>query len=290
METVIALVLFLSILTGCAGETLTNVKSSSITPHAAQTEEAVRYTVETETCADTIQAEDGTELLVYQFEVPELEVCRADGEIVNEAETDQEEQALTAAETFNARFADWLDGSSLDVFLEAAKEELEFSRAEGLNWSPYTLELQCEVYQNDRMVSVSGTYYSNTGGAHPNTAVLSWNFDLREGTFFTPALLAADSDEFLKAVEQELNVQALQIAADADLPPEEYFWADYTDILRDWVNYSVSFDETGMTVAFSPYELACYAAGEQVFHLPYDQILPYLSEHGKRVLGISQED
>ena len=141
METVIALVLFLSILTGCAGETLTNVKSSSITPNAAQTEEAVRYTVETETCADTIQAEDGTELLVYQFEVPELEVCRADGEIVNEAETDQEEQALTAAETFNARFADWLDGSSLDVFLEAAKEELEFSRAEGLTWSPYTLEL-----------------------------------------------------------------------------------------------------------------------------------------------------
>ena len=140
------------------------------------------------------------------------------------------------------------------------------------------------------MVSVSGTYYSNTGGAHPNTAVLSWNFDLREGTFFIPALLAADSDEFLKAVEQELNVQALQIAADADLPPEEYFWADYTDILRDWVNYAVSFDETGMTVAFSPYELACYAAGEQVFHLPYDQILPYLSEHGKRVLGISQED
>ena len=207
METVIALVLFLSILTGCAGESLTNVKSSSITPNAAQTEEAaVRYTVETETCADTIQAEDGTELLVYQFEVPELEVCRADGEIVNEAETDQEEQALTAAETF------------------------------------------------------------------------------------TPALLAADSDEFLKAVEQELNVQALQIAADADLPPEEYFWADYTDILRDWVNYAVSFDETGMTVAFSPYELACYAAGEQVFHLPYDQILPYLSEHGKRVLGISQED
>lgn len=107
----------------------------------------MRYTVETETCADTIQAEDGTELLVYQFEVPELEVCRADGEIVNEAETDQEEQALTAAETFNARFADWLDGSSLDVFLEAAKEELEFSRAEGLTWSPYTLELQCEVYK-----------------------------------------------------------------------------------------------------------------------------------------------
>lgn len=86
-------------------------------------------------------------------------------------------------------------------------------------------------------------------------------------------------------MEQELNVQALQIAADADLPPEEYFWADYTDILRDWVNYAVSFDETGMTVAFSPYELACYAAGEQVFHLPYDQILPYLSEHGKRGPG-----
>lgn len=289
METVIALVLFLSILTGCAGETLTNVKNASTTPNPVQSQEAVRYTVETQTRADTILAEDGTELLTYRFAVPELKVCRADGEIVSEAETSQEEQALTAAEAFNVRFADWLDGSSLDNLLEGAKDDLAFCRTEGMNWSPYTLELQCEVYQNDRMLSVSGTYCSNTGGAHPNTARLSWNFDLREGSFFTPAVLAADSGEFLKAVEQQLHAQALQIAADADLAPEEYFWPDYADILQDWVNYAVSFDDNGMTVAFSPYELACYAAGEQVFHLSYDQILPYLSQHGQQLLGLSQE-
>ena len=46
METVIALVLFLSILTGCAGETLTNVKSSSITPNAAQTDVALQTSCE----------------------------------------------------------------------------------------------------------------------------------------------------------------------------------------------------------------------------------------------------
>ena len=288
METVIALVLFLSILTGCAGETLTNVKNASTAPSPAQTQEAVRYTVETKTCADTILAEDGTELLTYRFEVPELEVCRADGGIVDEAETTQEEQALAAAETFNARFADWLDGSSLDNFLTAAKDELEFSRTEGLTWSPYTLELQCEVYQNEQMVSVSGTYYSNTGGAHPNTALLSWNFDLGEGTFFTPAVLAENSGEFLNAVEEELHAQVLQMAADGNFEPKEYFWPDYADILRDWSNYAVFFDKTGMTVAFSPYELACYAAGEQVFHLTYDQILPYLSEHGQQILEIDQ--
>mgnify|MGYP000077203863 CR=1 FL=1 len=91
----------------------------------------MRYTVETETCADTIQAEDGTELLAYQFEVPELEVCRADGEIVNEAETDQEEQALTAAETFNARLEitgvilTKLDGTAKGGIAVAIQSELD---------------------------------------------------------------------------------------------------------------------------------------------------------------------
>ena len=288
METVIALVLFLSILTGCAGETMTNVKSSAAALGPAQSEEAVRFTVEKQTCGDTLLAEDGTELLTYQFEVPELTVCRGNGEIVSEAETPQEEQALTTAKTFNTRFADWLDGSNLDNLLEGAKEELAFCREDGMTWSPYALELECEIYQSDGLISVSGTYYSNTGGAHPNTALLSWNFDLDEGSFFTPVVLAENGGEFLTAVEQELNAQALQTASDANTPPEEYFWPDYAEILRDWANYAVSFDETGMTVAFSPYELACYAAGEQVFHLTYDQILPYLSEHGEKVLGIVQ--
>ena len=51
-------------------------------------------------------------------------------------------------------------------------------------------------------------------------------------------------------------------------------------------SYAVSFDEKGMTVVFSPYELACYAAGPQVFHLSLDFLEPYLSDYGRALLGI----
>ena len=44
-----------------------------------------------------------------------------------------------------------------------------------------------------------------------------------------------------------------------------------------------------MTVGFSPYELACYAAGPQVFHLTYEQLLPRLSPHGRALLGLETE-
>ena len=81
--------------------------------------------------------------------------------------------------------------------------------------------------------------------------------------------------------------QSRETAASYDLAPEEFFWANYAEILSGWSSYAVSFDETGMTVGFSPYELASYAAGAQVYHLDYDQIAGYLSGHGLTVLGLS---
>ena len=45
----------------------------------------------------------------------------------------------------------------------------------------------------------------------------------------------------------------------------------------------------GMSVAFSPYELAAYAAGPQTFELSYEFLKPYLDEHGLEVLGLDEE-
>ena len=48
----------------------------------------------------------------------------------------------------------------------------------------------------------------------------------------------------------------------------------------------MSFDEEGMEVIFSPYELAPYAAGPQSFRLSYDWLEPHLSAHGRVLLGL----
>ena len=38
---------------------------------------------------------------------------------------------------------------------------------------------------------------------------------------------------------------------------EAGYWEDYQDIAANWSSYAVSFNEEGVTVAFSPYEIAC---------------------------------
>ena len=65
------------------------------------------------------------------------------------------------------------------------------------------------------------------------------------------------------------------------------FWSDYKEILAEWPGYAVSFDETGMTVAFSPYELAAYALGAQEFRIPYDLLMPYLDDAALETLGMA---
>ena len=89
-------------------------------------------------------------------------------------------------------------------------------------------------------------------------------------------------------VTEELTRQARCRASEEDMVPEEMFWEDYESIIADWSSYAVSFDESGMTVAFSPYELAAYAAGAQEFTLTYEELAPHLNQRGQQVLGLAE--
>lgn len=290
MTTLIAVFMSL-LLTACSAATMADVKSAP--PPGQLLEEAapetVRYTVETQMCEDAVQAEDGTPLASYRFSIPVLTACREDGTAIGEAQTELEAQAIAVASTFNEKFGRWAAAEEFQTMADGAAEDLAWRRTAGYEWSGgYTMELDCTVYQTERMVSVSGLYYSYTGGAHPNTYLMGWNFDLETGTFFEPELLGGDS-AIQETVGAELVRQARERAAENGLPPEEFFWPDYETIIADWGSYAVSFDESGMRVAFSPYELAAYAAGTQEFQLSYDWLKPYLSGHGRTLLGLETE-
>ena len=250
-------------------------------------EAAFHYEADTTLFADILYAEDGTPLLNYTVRVPVLTVWREDGTQVTTAETETEKQALSAAETFGARFADWYQPENYAEMKAAAAEQLEWYRQEGMEWAGgYFMELDCSVYQTERLVSVSGACYSYTGGAHPNTYLLGWTFDVKNGVFFGVESLAGQ-DELQRAVGEELARQAEEKAAEYELEPNEFFWPEYETILADWPSYAISFDENGMWVRFSPYELAAYAAGAQEFHIPYTWLKPYLDEHSLEVLKLN---
>jgi len=296
------ILLMLLMLTACGAASAEKPAPEPQTPPPLEEEtvrteepaEEIHYQVELLRLNNTKQAEDGTPLLNFGVSIPVLTALREDGTAIVRSEnggqalTEAEEQALAVAETFNGNFAEWTDDKSLFEFEEMAQQELDWYREEGFDWhGGYTWELTCGVYQTERMISVSGLYYSYTGGAHPNSWQLSWNFDLEEGTFFEPELLA-DGTELRTAVAEEILRQVRTPLEDGTTPADGY-WEDYETLINDWGSYAVFFDETGMTVVFSPYELAPYAAGPQEFHFDYDWLEPHLGSRGQALLGLDSK-
>lgn len=283
MSAVIALLLVLSALTGCAGETLVNVKNAPPQPPAA-----VTLSVEVETYEDTVRDDDGAVLAECAYELPVMRAVLEDGAPLEEAASPEQERALAAAEAFNARFVQWKENPR--NLAETAKEDRDLRNEESLPFYPYDDYLNCTVYQTERLVSVSGIYSTWTGGAHPNTILLSWNFDLEAGEFFEPEIL--DEGGALQAyVQRELCIKAEQTVMEmGGVEPDGWYWTNYEDTLAEWSSYAVSFDGEGMTVGFSPYELANYAAGPQIFRLSYDDLSPHLGEHGRTLLGLENPE
>ena len=286
MGTMIALLLVLSTLAGCASDTLTDIKNAALPEETAG---AAYFALTSEIHDGTVLDGDGvTELIDYSYEVPVLQAVRLDGTVVTEAENALESRQLEAAELFNAQFANW-SGEALNAessITAAAREYRSLQHSTPLEDVIFTEYLTCTAYIKGRIVSVSGVYENYAGGAHPNTMMLSWNFDLDTMQFFEPQLLE-DGGGLHKAVQEELLRQTRAVAAERGIPPEELFCPDYESILADWSSYAVSFGEEGMTVAFSPYELACYAEGAQIFHLSYEWLAPLLSEQSRHSLGLS---
>ncbi|WP_455581498.1 DUF3298 domain-containing protein [Dysosmobacter sp.] len=288
MGAMIALLLVLGTLTACAGGTIVDVKNAL--PAMAAIPDVITYTVEVEDHGGVIRDTDGVQLVTYYYEVPVLRAFRGDGTEVQEARSPAEEKALTAAETFNSRFSDWLAEDRLQDLTDYAAEDRAWREESGTVWDDgmaYTESLTYEVYETEHLVSIAASCDSFTGGAHPNQVLLSWNFDLTSGEFFAPEALAADGQEISDLVSREISSQARRRAAENGVEPETMFWENYEEIAADWGSYAVSFDEAGMTVGYSPYEMACYAAGAQRFTLSYDQLLGGLSDHGKEILELT---
>lgn len=294
MKRMIPLVLAACLLTGCGGKESAPPTVSApsqpaisveIADPAPQPAEPVIYTVTMAAKESTVCTETGETLIATSFRYPVLTAHGVHGDPITEGNTEREAAALSVVEAFNDSFADWNSGEDFQGDMEIAMEDYAWRKAEGMDWmGNYTMELSCTAYQTRRMVSVSGLYYSYTGGAHGNSAHLAWNFDLENGTFFGPELLGGA--ELQTAVAEELKRQSAERAAEYDALPEELYWADYEAVLEDWQSSAVSFNEKGMTVAYSPYELAAYAFGAQVYEIPYEFLEPYLSLQGMELLGL----
>ena len=276
--------LALTLLTACALRAATTTQ-----PPAPETPvglpDNITCEIETEPESDISRAEDGSILAAYTYQLPIMRLYRRNGAPVN-AETAsgaQEQNAVAIADTFNQAFAQWKTEADFPALDELARNDYAQKRENGERWDyHYEQGLESDVYQTNRFVSVSGRFYYYAGGAHPNTVLLGWNYDIEKGAFFYAGQLFQDTEE----VTEELLRMARERAREWNMAPEEFFWEDYADILNAWSDRSavVTFDEYYMNISFSPSEIAAYAAGEQLFPIPRTWLKPYLNAYGEHLL------
>ena len=259
---------------------------------APQIQETITYTVERVEWQKNVTAEDGTLLLSGHNAVPVLHAYLDDGSEVTEDGDEAQVRALATVRAFNAKFAQWSeDAEDFQNLIEMAQEDYAFRAGNNQEWpESYTSQFNFTSWQTDHMVSISGLYETYTGGAHPGTVEMAWIFDLDSGVFIDPASLADNSQQFQDAVTQEIIRQANVKAEQEGQDPAAMYWENYQEIAGQWPSYAVSFDNEGdMTIIFSQYEMACYAAGAQEFLISADFLKPYLGNYGRAMLGFDAE-
>ena len=261
-------------------------------PAVADTED-ITYEVTTDPYEQDILAEDGTKLMHISFQLPHLQAY-VNGQPIETPATPAQEAAVSRMNTFNESFDQWRESESVEESIADTKmmyqEDPELFTGDSM--APLSEELTYTCYRTGSLISIAADYYSYLGGAHPNTVYFSWNFDLDSGIFLAIPELAEDPQAFTLAVADMIEVQAVErFQSDpnyADLSLSDIYWENYREVMEKWASdYAVSFDAEGVTIIFSAYELASYAAGPQEFHFSYEQLASYWSESGRAVLGLN---
>lgn len=247
------------------------------------------YTVTGEHCA----CDDSRHVITrHSYQMPTMTVLRAEGE------KERPSAATQAAEQFNAYFKQVLQDEVawFDEMAAAADEDYNAVGHERDSlWQDrefcYNDKATLDFWSNDRLVCVTTTRNSFTGGAHPNVWRSAVTFDLRTGKTVTVADLADDIAVLRSAVEQELLRQAEERLRQPEEPTAEYvplsYYDDYAETLSAWMERTVTFGEQGMTVIFGVYDIAPHSAGEQCFLIPYRLLKPYLNDFGADILKLT---
>jgi hypothetical protein len=156
-------------------------------------------------------------------------------------------------------------------------------------------DLFLPTHKNEWRISVTEFFRSNeiisllvftfgfaSGGAHPGYHYTTLNFGGPEvGRFgiqeFLRDMFVEDDNtlEFLRHYcELEIKKQLLSIDREID----EFWWPDKDEKTwktkqETWGKFEqFSFDKTGLTINFSPYDLLAYAFGSFVIHIPWSMI------------------
>lgn len=135
---------------------------------------------------------------------------------------------------------------------------------------PYELITRYAVWpaQDNRFVSVKLHVMAYTGGAHPNNWPMTWVFDMQGGGEITLDRLFPDREAALAKVSG-LCREVLSRSLGGMLVPD-MLDAGLTPTADNFNRFILTSE--GVAFFFGPYQVAPYAAGEQVVTIPYDHL------------------
>lgn len=257
MKKCLALFLVLSALlslAGCTPESATATEPSGTVPVNESVSRPAMAAVSMNAITETASADDGTVILKYTHQ--SMTLTLQDPDVADKIIVD-----------FLGRF---------DSTQEAAQSLLTDAKAAYTPneeyWIPYLCSMLYDPVRIDPgVLSLYGTVMSHSGGAHPDQAAISANYDLLTGDVLTLASIMtpnATSDDFC-----QLTLDALAEVAD-DL----YLYDDYEDTVRNRFTLDPSTDEQwfftndGICFYFSPYEIAAYVSGIITAEIPYSKL------------------
>ena len=264
-------------------------------------ETALHFELTTSVYEDEYKADDGTVLFSERYELPQLELRDESGDVYTLAEnvTANGGSARTALLDIQAAFNSEMENVLTSLRSEAGEmaeeaKELYTSGSAGSVFTTggsWTSELTLgDVYRVEgKLLSIAAEEYTYYGGPHPNSASRAWNFDLTSGTFLTFDDLSSDAGDVNGNTLQDRIYWSIASQISERNLNEGYF-DDYDSYLLDFPSFAtLCFTASGMTVTFDNYVIAPYAAGPQVFEVPYDAFYSALSAHAKELLDVSQE-
>ncbi len=253
---------------------------------APQDQESAQETQETQSdetpeseTADTEEEEEEEvtgELSVEVMETQEEELTDAEGTLLLSVRTNSiqvsipgNEEAETAVNQF---FADLQTsyGDTMTQYRDMAQEDLSMREEEGLtdSWMGYELGREYTVMRVDeQMISIVEDSYEYTGGAHPNSVRVAYNFDTQTGARMTLEDVASDLDE----IRTESTNYLAKMLPTSDYAQE--LFEDYAEHLEDILTDSTWYtDEKGFHIICNEYIITPHSSGILDFVLPYGEV------------------
>lgn len=171
-----------------------------------------------------------------------------------------------AFDSYNRTRAQRLMRRARTELYRAAVEQYEYAKERGFPFNAYELmQVYTETYNKSPLISLYSDVYEYTGGAHGITVRRGQTWDLERGCMLRMANLFRPGYNFRRILLTEILRQA-----DINQRANAVYFDDYRQlIVRHFDPANFYLTPRGVAVFYPLYSIAPYAAGIQVFVVPY---------------------